>query len=726
MSDPPEDPSQSPSPPNRPPNPPIRYKFIDGSVNNPASLTQVKRHVMREFVRQKKWQEQQRQDTGNETDADHQEDGAGSDQPRGDDKAAREQRPQRRPRGRRQNLSDEKGKRASRQSGRDSGGRGPDSAAAFTLDPNFLGSQFPTPPPGPGTFASEMGYSDNLESVDELGGSFDANYFSSWGFVSSRPLAAPIPFAFTNNVWEYEPLEAFSSSTSLPFRYGPVIDGYQAEANEYGFRSSSGSSRSRSLSPWSSSGSTSSRRLSPDPQTLLSAARTDPFDTLPLTLDDEGKILFDFYANVMPACSYGFQARSQNAHNWYLQVFIPEAMKGAICFQNTILVHAANTQAWVRGLSETPASLLHRARGIQMLREHFAKHPTDISDAAISATLSAAAVEDFDPRPERKPVSWIHMRAAMKKIRDRGGPAAFQNNRRMAMLINWSDYIFSGYETNGPSFFFEHVTPHQQAWSSSRLSPTSDYTHPPTLAPPPISTSTLSTGPRAVPHPDAMSFTPVDEIRTQCEELIAFLHRSEQLAITQRLLQPRYLNPSRHTAFQPATLLFRILSSPPGDRYSIPGERKQIISRLAALMMINVALWDHRNVPQAAEIFLNGLRIKLLASEVDVNSSVEALLQILLASDDTFDTVGEQYALSEQLSSPLFSDSDAFQRPWFVGRMIKIAKRLGRPSWERLNNWLLSFLMLTVETPMVSSWEDDLRREILEAPLTSYMMPILQ
>ncbi|EQL36185.1 hypothetical protein BDFG_02164 [Blastomyces dermatitidis ATCC 26199] len=260
---------------------------------------------------------------------------------------------------------------------------------------------------------------------------------------------------------------------------------------------------------------------------------------------EEGKMLFDFYANIMPSCSYGFHTRSPNAHNWYLQVFIPVAMKADLTFQNTILVHAANTQAWVKGLSEKRAALVHRARGIEMLRKNFEKHPTDVSDAAISATLSCAAVEDFDSRPERKPISWIHMRAAMQKIRARGGPAAFQQNQRMAMLINWQDYILAGYETKEPSFFYED-TPANMRSSSSQM----------------------ETG------------TPAAE--------------------------------------------------------PVPSER-----------------------------------------------------------------------------------------PWFVGRMLKIAKRLGRPSWEQLNDSLLSFLTLTAEAPMLPSWENDLRHEILTAPLTSYIMPLL-
>ncbi|PGG99488.1 hypothetical protein GX51_06308 [Blastomyces parvus] len=644
----------------RPSNLPTRYKFIDASTNSPESLARVKRHVMLEYSRQKKWQEQQRQDTDGEGDLDI--------DTSGEDKAQRGERHVRRARAQRHAPSERKGKG----SAGPARGRNDGEGNRLAIDQDSQLTQLPSPDPD-----AYREY-QNLEVADQVRPGLGADYFDKRGVPSSWvTFADPRP-------WD-----------SPPFWPRHLGDEYQSEASDPGFQSNTGSSASSSLSTWSSSDS-----ASPTPQTQLSAARTDPFDSLPISLDEEGKMLFDFYANTMPSCSYGFHIRSPNAHNWYLQVFIPVAMKGDITFQNTILVHAANTQAWVKGLPETRAALLHRARGIEMLRKHFEKQPTDVSDAAISATLSCAAVEDFDPRPERKPISWIHMRAAMQMIRARGGPVAFQQNQRMAMLINWQDYILAGYETKGPSFFYEDAPAH---------------TH--------NSTNSLSSN-------GNQSFTPLDEIRSQCEEFISFLYRCERLSLAQSSSRPAHYPaiPSRYSAFQPDTLLFRILSSPPGIRYSIPGERKQIISRLAALMTINVALWDYRNLPHRAETFLNGLERKLLTSEVDVSSSVEALLQILLACDDTFGLVSDGYeplVFSSQETGTAAAEPVPSERPWFVGRMLKIAKRLGRPSWEQLNDSLLSFLTLKAEAPTLPLWENDLRHEILTAPLTSYIMPLL-
>ncbi|EEH44419.1 uncharacterized protein PADG_00708 [Paracoccidioides brasiliensis Pb18] len=708
MSDPANDPSpSSSSPSNRPLNPPKRYKFIDASANNPASLTTVKRHVMLEYARQKKWKEQQRQDTDADGDVDL--------------NAGEEDRPccgnwsVRRPRGRRQASNDRKGKTHVGSSS----GHNDEEVKKQGAARDSQKSQRLVPPQEDGKYRD---YAD-LKITDEPEHTFDDVYFNNINWETSSALgrlAGPIPLRPAGPEWEYEPFEdgSFPLSAAQSFWYGPLGDDYQTEATyDAGFQSSGGSSDLLSLSSWSPSGSVSPRRLSPTPQTLLSAARTDPFDSLPMSLDEEAKFLFDFYANVMPSCSYGFETKSPK-HNWYSLVFIPEAMKGDISFQNTILVHAANTQAWVKGLSETPAALTHRARGIEMLRKHFEKYPTDNSDTAISATLSCAAVEDFDPRPERKPISWIHMRAAMEKIRARGGPAAFQQNQRLAMLINWQDYILAGYETKGPSFFYERTTPQSQSSPSQ-----------------PIITGNQS------------FLSPIDEIHSQCEEFLSFLHRSERLSFAHKSSNLHRIFPTRYSAFQPDTLLFRILSSPPGIRYSIPGERKQIISRLAALMMINAALWDYRHLPHKAELFLDGLQRQLIASEINLNNSVEALLQILLACDDTFGFINSDddydYPTFAQQRQPMSMETPTMKpgserereleleplpsaRPWFVGRMLKIAKRLSRPSWERLNECIFSFLMLTAETTMVPPWENELRQEILAAPLTSYIMPLLQ
>lgn len=160
-----------------------------------------------------------------------------------------------------------------------------------------------------------------------------------------------------------------------------------------------------------------------------------------------------------------------------------------------------------------------------------------------------------------------------------------------------------------------------------------------------------------------------------------------------------------------------------------------MVARLTALMMLNAALWDYRYTPIHAATFLRTLEHAMIESEVGMSGSVEAILQILLACNDGYTedwtvsvdgTVSP--AISEQLPdfsqySPAATSPSA--RPWFTGRMLKIAKRLSANSWHLLNDFLFSCLTLQVSESTVFAWEPELRCEILEAPLTSYIMPSL-
>lgn len=414
------------------------------------------------------------------------------------------------------------------------------------------------------------------------------------------------------------------------------------------------------------------------PKSILSAARTDPFDVLPMKLNVRDQELFDFYATVMPSCSYGFEKRSPKAHNWYRDVFIPEGMKGAVTFQNTVLVHAANTQAWVMKLTETPLSLEHRDRASSLLSEHYRLHPDDTSDAVITATMSAAALEDFDPRQERRPIAWMHWAAAMHKIRQKGGPACLESTPSLRKLINWQDYIFSGYDGRGSSFLF---TP-------DALFMTSDE--------------------------DQMNAYGTGEIHRQCEEFLTFLSCTEHLAsVASTQLENavvRKQQPLRYSIFVPGHPLYDLLAGPNEQRYTESGQLKQIISRLAALMTINVVIWEYRLNTSYSEAFLHELIESITNNELHKNVSVEALIQILLGGND----------------KPLLWH---FERPWLVGRLLKVAKRLSRSSWEQLNNFLLSCLTLGGVRPSgtkMQAWEEDLRDEILRAPLVSYQLPLMQ
>ncbi|KAL5357662.1 hypothetical protein BJX96DRAFT_23022 [Aspergillus floccosus] len=606
---------------------PMRWQFIDASNNRRSNLTQVKRHVMQEYLRQK------RQDAGEGRRDD--EDGVEPAQSQSQRKARRSQRPK----------PPTKSTQTKKNAAVDRPSR---DAESKELQRN-------------------AGPSHAIPDEDIL--LIDRPFLDRTGYTSTLPIISA----------------SISSSSSR----SPELFAMYASSDQ--------SSRSDSTiltPPLSVVSSPFERGLSP--KSILSAARTDPFNSLPMELDLEGQQLFDFYVNEMPACSYGTHFRSPKAHNWYTAVFVPMGMKGAVAFQNTILVHAANTWAWVRSEEETSYTLIHRNRAISMLREHMATHPGDTSDVAIIACLSAAGLEDFDPRPGHKPISWIHMRAAREMIRARGGPPAFENTR-LGMLINWQDYILSGYETNGPSFFFEPAPPVTQ---------------------------------------------PKDEIQHQCNEFLDFLRRCEHLAIYQQSPSSDPTTPQpRRAAFAESALLHRILAAPPGLRFTASGDRKQFVARLVALIMLNAALWDYRFSAAYTAAFLRTLERDVHDSEVSMSGSVEALLQIMLeCKDGTVEGTARDGDPAPLSSVPPGSADDGlvadfsqyavaattpYSRPWFAGRMLKVAKRLSKESWMNVHDFLFSCLTLRVETPVIAAWESGLRREVLSAPLTNYVMPAL-
>ncbi|PKX92221.1 sigma-70 region 2 family protein [Aspergillus novofumigatus IBT 16806] len=640
-----------------------RWAFIDASNNSRSNLTRVKRHVMQEYMRQKRGGQPQPDNENGES-----------------VKEKEESQPKVRRRPRNKSAEKSTTEKEKKDRGKSRRRKSPDASTDTRQE---------------------------VESMreDSLGEG------SSTGIGESHVLVA---------AGQTKASTLVSVSTSdLPKSYAS------------GDQSSNSGSDSRS--PLSSAPTT-PYELTLSPKSILSAARTDPFNTLPMDLDAEGRRLFDFYVNEMPACSYGNHFRSPKAHNWYTAVFVPEGMKGPVAFQNTILVHAANTWAWVRNEEETKMTLVHRNRAISMLREHLAANPGDISDVAIIACLSAAGLEDFDPRPGRKQISWIHMRAAREMIRARGGPAAFENTR-LGMLINWQDYILSGYETHGPSFFFE---PNPPIPSPPDVTPMTSRSEPslPT-------SSCLSTDFEGVPS-TAPTFSPRDELQHQCNEFIEFLKRCEQLALHQQSHTNPAIAPMRHTAFQPTSLLYQILAAPPGVRFTASGNRKQFVARLVALIMFNAGLWDYRSSIAHSETFLRTLEQAVLESEVNMSGSVEALLQIMLECNDgtatasTSPDLPSAFLLDElelelelEPASPDFTQYSPtartpYGRPWFAGRMLKVAKRLGYETWMRVSDFLLGCLTLQVWEGSVAGWEGALRQEILSAPLTSYVMPALR
>ncbi|PKY08326.1 hypothetical protein P168DRAFT_229478 [Aspergillus campestris IBT 28561] len=563
--------------------PPTRWQFIDTSNNSRSNLTQVKRHVMQEYMRQK------RQDTDSNPEKPVNESSISQHRPR-----------------RRSKRTEESGR-----------------------DVRAIGKK---------------GY-DNVQSREESGPS------------STRQTTAnlsPDPFLASSSTTYTEPGFIPGAESPLP----PHV----------------------SLTP-----------SFPDAYALWDQASGLGFGSqTPLSPVTE---LLDSFTNEMTSHPYGSHLPSANANNWCTSDFAPEATTGNASFRDGGAVHAANT--WTGGRSDDGSSLAHQHQASFTDQERLEDIPGDISDGAIVSSLSAAGLEDSDPRPGRKEISWMHMRTAREMIRARGGPAAFHNTR-LGILINWQDYILPGYDTNGPSFSFEP----RPAASQPVLRPNS-------------AAASWGTSPGVAPS--ASTLSPLDEIRQQCEEFIDFLKRCEELSMYHRSCDPTSM-PVRHTAFQPTSPVYRALTAPANMRTPTPEGGRQFIARLVNLMLVSAALWDYRCSAQQSEGFLRTVQQAVMAQDANVGGSAETLLLTMLEYNDRMGSVTDE-------TGPV-----SFGRPWFAGRMLKVAKRLSLGMWMHVQDFLLSCLALHSPAGMVSveMWAEALRHEVLSAPLTSYVMPALR
>jgi hypothetical protein len=118
------------------------------------------------------------------------------------------------------------------------------------------------------------------------------------------------------------------------------------------------------------------------------------------------------------------------------------------------------------------------------------------------------------------------------------------------------------------------------------------------------------------------------------------------------------------------------------------------------LIFIHATLWELRTSSSKTDQFLSSLESKVIEHGLDWNLSPESLtLTIMDGVDPELDRDG---------------------RIWFTVRMVTVAKRLSRSSWNRVEHLLMRCLMMdtAVRDSSVLAWEGQLRMELLEAPLS--------
>jgi hypothetical protein len=118
------------------------------------------------------------------------------------------------------------------------------------------------------------------------------------------------------------------------------------------------------------------------------------------------------------------------------------------------------------------------------------------------------------------------------------------------------------------------------------------------------------------------------------------------------------------------------------------------------LIFIHATLWELRTSSSKTDQFLSSLESKVIEHGLDWNLSPESLtLTIMDGVDPELDRDG---------------------RIWCTVRMVTVAKRLSRSSWNRVEHLLMRCLMMdtAVRDLSVLAWEGQLRMELLEAPLS--------
>jgi hypothetical protein len=143
-----------------------------------------------------------------------------------------------------------------------------------------------------------------------------------------------------------------------------------------------------------------------------------------------------------------------------------------------------------------------------------------------------------------------------------------------------------------------------------------------------------------------------------CNDFLSTLQNWEILSLSFRDASSPDLVSKHFAIFGPGPSLHRLLS----HRKSCPNVK---IVRLAILLHLVCALWDYRLSPFQTISFLDALEIKSPIFACCKTQHLATILWTLLQPESDVD-----------MRRP--------ERPWFVGQMLRVAKRLGPVLWERV------------------------------------------
>ena len=147
---------------------------------------------------------------------------------------------------------------------------------------------------------------------------------------------------------------------------------------------------------------------------------------------------------------------------------------------------------------------------------------------------------------------------------------------------------------------------------------------------------------------------------------------------------------------------------PAGPGGQQPNEHRRIITRSLLPLLINSALCEYAQSPELTNRYLKELEDLIYKNGLDLRPRRERFIQLLLRGSD-----------DPELDRP--------DRPWFVGRMLKVMKRLSLASWERIMGLLMRALVLELNPSAepLDMWVETIRAEALAAPSEAFVSPLL-
>jgi hypothetical protein len=173
----------------------------------------------------------------------------------------------------------------------------------------------------------------------------------------------------------------------------------------------------------------------------------------------------------------------------------------------------------------------------------------------------------------------------------------------------------------------------------------------------------------------------------------------------------RYLIWRKHL-FAPNSTLHRICSIPTTyDAWST--DLIPVYTRLAATMHISAALWEYRNAPTLLGRYLENLDRILVDYDFATSLSIGFLCYNMMKLD--YDEAEQNAKVASLNPDSSRLEEEPEKRSWFVTRILRVCKLLGKESMITVHGALLRFLEPTPVNPIdeKGDWIERLRQEIV-------------